>query len=140
MQEGCKLPSRHGHVTWFCSNAYVHGTLRLFRSPSCTRPPRRTGKQRQVPTRHRVSCTATVSLGHSAEIHYGASPPRRGSPLPPYKVSAPLHTKSEGRRRECFACLGKTSLKLALSRTKPIQVHKALSQSFSQARYSTKHF
>src|SRR6185503_15503489 len=65
------------------------------------------------------------SLGHPAKIHYGASPPRRGSPLPPYKVSAPLHTKSEGRRRECFACLGKTFLKLALSRTKPIQVHKA---------------
>ena len=138
MQEGCKLPSRHGHVTWFGTNAYVHGTPRLFRSPSCTRPPRRTGKQRQVPTRHRVSCTVTVSLGHPAKIHYGASPPRRGSPLPPYKVSAPLHTKSEGRRRECFACLGKTSLMLALSRIKPIQVHKALSQSFSQARYDTK--
>ena len=114
MQEGCKLPSRHGHVTWFSSNAYVHGTPRLFRSPSCTRPPRGTGKQRQVPTRHRVLCTTTVSLGHPAEIHYGASPPR-GSPLPPYKVSAPLHTKSEGRRWEYFACLGKTSLKLALS-------------------------
>ena len=53
------------------------------------------GKQRQVPTRHRVSCTATVSLGHP-EIHYGASPPRRGSPLPPHKVSLPLHTKTEG--------------------------------------------
>ena len=140
MQEGCKLLSRHGHVTWFGSNAYVHGTPRLFRSTSCTRPPRRTGKQRQVPTRHRVSCTATVSLGHPAENHYGASPPRRGSPLPPHKVSLPLHTKSEGPRRECFACLGNTSLKLALSRTKPIQVHKALSQNFSQARYSTKHF
>ena len=84
MQEGCKLPSRHGHVTWFGTNAYVHGTPRLFRSPSCTTPPRRC---RQVPTRHRVSCTATVSLGHPAEIHYGASPPRRGSPLPPHKVS-----------------------------------------------------
>ena len=140
MQEGCKLPSRHGHVTWFGTNAYVHGTPRLFRSPSCTRPPRRTGKQRQ-------SAHKTPSLVHRhrlsrspAEIHYGASPPRRGPPLPPYKVSAPLHTKSEGRRRECFACLGKTSLKLALSRTKTIQVHKALSQSFSQARYDTKHF
>ena len=77
--------------------------------------------------RHRLSRSPT-------EIHYGASPPRRGSHLPPYKVSAPLHTKSEGRRREYFACLGKTSLKLALSRTKPIQVHKALSQSFSQVR------
>src|SRR6185503_12136592 len=39
MQEGCKLPSRHGHVTWFGINAYVHGTPRLFRSPSCTTPP-----------------------------------------------------------------------------------------------------
>src|SRR6185503_4579467 len=39
MQVGCKLPSRHGHITWFGSNAYVHGTPRLFRSPSCTRPP-----------------------------------------------------------------------------------------------------
>ena len=96
MQEGCKLPSRHGHVTWFGLNAYVHGTPRLFRSPSCTRPPRRTGKQRQVPTKHRVSCTTTVSLGHPAVIHYGASPPRRGPPLPPHKVSLPLHTKTEG--------------------------------------------
>ena len=101
----CKLLSRHGHVTWFGSNAYVHGTPRLFRSPSCTRPPRRTGKQRQVPTRHRVSCTATVSLGHPAEIHYGASPPRRGSPLPPHKVSLPLHTKSEGHTTDHKDCL-----------------------------------
>ena len=117
-----RRPPRSTHA----STLFPYTTL--FRSPSCTRPPRCTGKQRQVPTRHRVSCTATVSLGHSAEIQYGASPPRRGSPLHPYKVSAPLHTKSEGRLRECFACLGKTSLKLTLSRTKPIQVHKALSQ------------
>ena len=122
MQEGCKLPSRHGHVTWFGSNAYVHGTPRLFRSPSCTRPPRRTGKQRQVPIRDRVSCTTTVSLGHPAEIHYGASPPRRGSPLPPHKVSLPLHTKSEGHTTDHkMLASARLSLKLVLSRTKPNQ-------------------
>src|SRR6185369_9995365 len=63
------------------------------------------GKQRQVPTRHRVSCTATVSLGHPAEIHYGASPPRRGPPLPPHKVSLPLHTKSEGHTTNHKDCV-----------------------------------
>ena len=41
MQERCKLAGRHGHVTWFGTNAYAHGTPRLFQSPSCTTPPRR---------------------------------------------------------------------------------------------------
>src|SRR6185312_13227817 len=54
------------------------------------------GKQRQVPTRHRVSCTSTVSLGHPAEIHYGASPPRRGvSSSPAKSVVATPHQVGE---------------------------------------------
>ena len=122
MQEGCKLPSRHGHVTWFGINAYVHGTPRLFRSRLALRHQGDAGKQRQVPLRHRVSCTATVSLGHPAEIHYGASPPRRGSPLPPHKVSLPLHTKSEGHTTDHkMLAAARLSLKLVLSRTKPKQ-------------------
>ena len=140
MQEGCKLPSRHGHVTWFGTNAYVQGTPRLFRSPSCTTPPRRC---RQA----KASAHKTPSLVHCHRL--SRSPGR--NPLQSFSTkegvsSSPVQSVGTaphqigGSSTGCFACLGKTSLKLALSRTKPIQVHKALSQSFSQARYSTKHF
>ena len=93
----CKLPSRHGHVTWFGTNAYVHGTPRLFRSPSCTTPPRQCRQAKasahKTPSlvhRHRLS----QSITNGTICTIGASH-QEGSPSP-HKVSLPLHTKSEG--------------------------------------------
>ena len=141
MQEGCKLPSRHGHVTWFDTNAYVHGTPRLFRSPSCTRPLRHTGKQRLSAPSHQDKVTATVSLGHHGTVFTTELLQQGGGLLVPRTKCQHRCTPSR-RVINVYTCLAmaKTSLKLALSRTKPIQVHKALSQSFSQARYGTKLF
>ena len=122
MQEGCKLPSRHDHVMWFGTNAYVHGTPMLFRSPSCTTPPRR---RRQA----KESTHKTPSLVHRHRLSWSPGPnplrsfsTKEGSPLPPHKVSLPLHTKSEGHTMDHkMLAAARLSLKRVLSRTKPKQ-------------------
>src|SRR6185295_728283 len=113
---GCKLPSRHGHITWFGKTPTSTGHRGSSDHRLALRHQGDAGKQRQVPTRHRVSCTATVFLDHPAEIHYGASPPRRGSPLPPHKVSLPLHTKSEGHTTDHKDCLPQQDFSQGCSR------------------------
>ena len=120
----CKLPRGHGDVTWFGTKAYVHGTLRLFRSPSCTTPPRRC---RQV----KASAHKTSSLVH--RHHLSRSPGR--NPLRSFStkegvssspaqsvVATPLQDGGSHDGSQ-VACRSKTSLKRALARTNPYYKH-----------------
>src|SRR6185436_14464210 len=83
--------------------------------------------------RHRLSQSVT----NGTVFTIGASH-QEGSPSP-HKVSLPLHTKLEGHttstRLLAAARLSSRELSQELI---PIQVHKVLSQSFSQARCDTK--
>ena len=123
MQEGCKLPSRHGHVTWFGTNAYVHGTPRLFRSPSCTTPPRRC---RQV----KASAHKTPSLVHRHRLSRspGRNPLRcfstkEGVSSSPAQsvVATPHQAGGSHYGSQGLLATARLSLKLVLSRTKPKQ-------------------
>ena len=120
---GCKLPSRHGHITWFGKTPTSTGHRGSSDHRLALRHQGDAGKQRRVPPRHRVSSTATVSLGHPAEIHYGTSPPRRGVSSSPAQsvVATPHQVRWSHDGSQVFACRSKTSLKFVLSRTKPKQ-------------------
>ena len=124
---------------WPATNAHKGQAPSLFRSPSCTRPPRHTGKQRLSAPSHQDKVTATVTLGHHGTIFTTELLHQGGGLLFPRTKCRHRSTLSR-RVVDVYTCLivAKTSLKLALSKTKPIQVHKALSQSFSQARCGTK--
>ena len=102
---------------------------------------RHTGKQRLSAPSHQDKITATVSLGHHGTIFTTELLHQGGGLLFP-RTKCRHHSTLSRRVIDMYTCLAsaKTSLRLALSRTKPIQVHKVLSQSLSQARYSTKHF
>ena len=123
MQEGCKLPSRHGHVMWFGTNAYVHGTPRLFRSPSCTMPPRRcrqakasAHKTLSLVHRHRLSRSPGRNPLRSFSTKEGVSPfPTQSVVATPHQVGG-SHDGSQG-----LLAAARLSLKLVLSRTKPKQ-------------------
>src|SRR6185437_15566887 len=83
--------------------------------------------------RHRLS----QSITNGTVFTIGASHQEGSSS--PHKVSLPLHTKSEGHTMSTRLLAAARLCSRELSQELiPIHVHKALSQSFSQARYDTK--
>src|SRR6185436_17396503 len=114
----------HGHVTWFGTNAYVHGTPRLFRSPSCTMPPMAMpaskGKCPQD-TESRApppSLSVTRPKSTTELLHQGGA-----SSSPAQSVVATPHQDGGSHDRSQVACRSKTSLKGALARTNPYYKH-----------------
>ena len=141
LSRGIGRPKANPSPRWPATRAINGLAPGLSRSPSCTRPPRHTGKQRLSAPSHQDKVTATISLGHHGTIFTTELLHKGGGLLFP-RTKCRHHSTPSRRVIDMYTCLAsaKTSLRLALSRTKPIQVHKALSQSLSQARYSTKHF
>jgi len=102
---------------------------------------RHTGKQRLSAPSHQDKVTATVSLGHHGTV-FTTELLHQGRDLLVPRTKCRHRSTPSRRVVDGYTCLAmaKTSLKLALLRIKPIQMHKALSQSFSQPRYGTEFY
>ena len=124
----CKLPSRHGDVTWFGTNAYVHGTPRLFRSPSCTTPPMAMLASKDKCPQDTESRAPPPSLSVTGRNPLRSFSTKEGvSSSPAQSVVASPHHGPLHRHHKMLAA-ARLSLKLVLSRTKPKQALSTLTK------------